>query len=202
MTELTNKTVLADKGESAFVPIKQLIIDMGWDTDVDLDLMLFGVKKDDTHFAIATDQLTKKPETMGNLNAFPFIRHSGDEGVGASGNAGSTGKANTERITIAKIDDSIKELFIVAFNYTDAKTSDNKTFAPYGGVVNIKTDAGEVFEVPLNSQETGVAALIATINCENMAGPQLINKNEVMDLATFFDKIPGSNILGGQVQLI
>ena len=122
---------------------------------------------------------------MGNLNAFPFIELSGDEGLDA------TGGDNEEILRITKLDD-MAEVYIVTINYTDAIEKREVYFNNYDGNVVVMDDKGEKIEVPLNSPDRGHVAVIAKIDNRNPMGAKLININDVMDLPDFVGTVPGA----------
>ncbi|MBU1625909.1 stress response protein [bacterium] len=186
MAELKAKISLKEKGEEAYIPVKQLMVTLKWTADVDLDLMAFYKAKDGRDGGIFTDQLPGG--TLGNLNEFPFIQHTGDEGVGA------VGGDNQEALRIAKLDD-LAELYIVTLNYTDASQNKEASFSEYDGGLVIMDDKGESFAVPLSSPDKGTVALIAKIDNTSPMGPKLINENRIMDLGTFISTVPGANLL-------
>ena len=84
--------------------------------------------------------------SLGNLNQFPFIQLSGDEGVGA------VGGDNREDLRITKLDD-FEELCICALNFTDASSGSNKVFADYDARVEVVSDKGEQHTVVLDSRQ-------------------------------------------------
>ncbi len=182
---LKDKIVLGDKGQEANVVIKQALVKLSWNAGVDLDLMAFYKTKTGEEGAVFTKLLGG---SQGDMNAFPFIQLSEDAGVGAV--AGS----NIEELRIMKLDD-MAEVNIVALNYTDAKSGSSKTFSNYDGKINIIQDNGEQFEVPLTSTQSGVAAVICKIDNSSMIGAKLINVNEVVDLPTLVNTIPGATKL-------
>lgn len=188
MAELKSKVELKDKGEEANLPeIKQAVVTLGWQSDVDLDLMAFIEKKDGSNHGVFTDNLNGD---MGNLNAFPFMTLSEDAGVGA------TGGDNQEVIKMTKIDDTINKIRFVALNYTDAKNKNpDASFSQYGGKINFMNETGEAFEVDLNSEEKGTVALIATIDNSSPIGAKISNDSKVMDLDTFLSEIPGADAI-------
>jgi uncharacterized protein involved in tellurium resistance len=185
MPELKSKTTLKDKGEEAHISVEQLMVTLSWTTDVDLDLMVFYEGSDGQIGGIFTDEIPGGD--LGSLNDFPYIQHSGDEGVGAQGGD------NEETVRITKLDDMSK-VHIITLNYTDAANKRDSNFADYDADVEVLDDKGEAVEVPLNSTTPGTVANIAEIDCGPM-GAKLINKNEIYDLGTFIEKIPGADAL-------
>jgi len=186
MAEIKRKVTLNSKGDEAYVSIKQLMVTLAWTADVDLDLMAFYKAKNEQTGGVFSDNFPGG--TLGNLNSFPFIELSGDEGVGASGGA------NEEVLRITKLDE-LAELYIVALNYTDAIDKKQSAFDQYDGSVTVVNDKGEAVEVPLNSPNKGHVAVICKIDNSGPMGAKLINMNDVMDLGDFVGTVPGASAL-------
>lgn len=126
---------LKQKGTNAALgAFKQLKVSLIWTSAVDLDLMAFYKTKDGKTGGVYSDNYAGG--SFGDLNQFPFIQLSGDEGVGA------VGGDNQEDLRIAKLDD-FEELNIVAVNFTDASSDTNKVFADYDARVEVTTDRGD-----------------------------------------------------------
>ena len=186
MVQLKPKVTLKTKGEEAYVSIKQLVAALRWTAAVDLDLMAFYKAKDGRAGGVFSENYAGG--TMGNLNSFPFIQLSGDEGVGA------TGGDNEETLRITKLDD-LDELYICTINFTDASQKRGSRFRDYDAQVVVQDDKGESVAVPLDSVEPGTVAVIAKIDNSGIMGAKLVNENRVMDMATFKSTIPGANLL-------
>ncbi|QTA80999.1 Uncharacterized protein dnl_33180 [Desulfonema limicola] len=186
MSEIKSKVVLKQKGEEAFVPVKQLMVQLKWTQNVDLDIMAFYKAKDGRTGGVFSDQFPGGDK--GDLNAFPFIQLDQDAGVGA------TGGENEETLRITKLDD-MTEVYICTLNYTDASAGKEVSFADYDGRVMVMDDSGSSFEVPLDSTDKGHVVVIAKIDTSNPIGGKLINENRVMALGDFFAQIPGADIL-------
>ena len=93
---------LKQKGTSAQLgAFNQLKVSLVWTSAVDLDLMAFYKTRDGRIGGVYSDNYNGG--TLGELNAFPFMELSGDEGVGAKGGD------NREELRITKLDD-IEEL--------------------------------------------------------------------------------------------
>lgn len=182
--EIKTKVELKEKGSVANLPtVKQLLVSLTWTSEVDLDLMAFYTKKDGTHGGVFSENLGG---SHGDLNGFPFMRLSGDEGVGA------TGGDNEENMQIVNLDE-IDKLYVVALNYTDAKAKNaDASFSAYNGKVSVINDKGEAFEVPLASTDKGTVALIATIDNSSPIGATLKREDQVMDFVNFVNTVPGA----------
>ncbi len=178
--ELKQKGAKADLG--AF---KQLKVSLVWTSAVDLDLMAFYKAKDGRTGGVYSDNYAGG--TLGDLNQFPFIQLSGDEGVG--GKAGD----NREELRIMKLDD-FEELYICALNFTDASSGTDQVFANYDARVEIVTDRGESHTVALDSKGPGSVAVI----CKFVGGfitNSIVNNSEVMNFELFRTRIPGASEL-------
>ena len=188
MAELKAKVTLKKKGDEAYIPIHKLIVTLKWTADVDLDLMAFYKTKDNRTGAVFS---TNYPGgNMGSLNSFPYIKLSGDAGVGAKGGD------NQEELGISQLGE-MAELYICTLNYTDASQKKNSSFSNYDGGVVVTDDRGESVAIPLDSTEIGHIAIIAKIDNTSPIGARLINENRIIDLGTFASSIPGARqILG------
>ncbi len=186
MVDLKAKVTLKQKGEEAYISVKQLMVTLRWTASVDLDLMAFYEAKDGTKGGVFSDNFPGG--NLGSLNQFPYIQLSGDEGVGA------TGGDNQEVIRITKLDD-LATVYICTLNYTDASEKRDSSFSEYDGGITVIDDRGESVAVPLNSQQAGQVAIIAKIDNTSPMGAKLINENKIIDLGTFVNTIPGANLL-------
>lgn len=177
---------LKQKGGNAQIGgFKQLKVDLIWTAPVDLDLMAFYKTKDGKTGGVYSDQYAGGG--LGDLNAFPFIQLSGDAGLG------DTGGDNQETLRISKLDD-MAELYIVALNFSAASSGSNKPFAAYDARVEVVTDKGDQFGVPLDSNDPGSVALICTFKSDFM-GASLENSSQVMDFAAFQSRFPGAEAI-------
>ncbi len=174
---------LGQKGAEAFVPVKQLMVKLEWSASVDLDLMAFYETKDGRTGGVFSENYPNG--TYGNLNAFPFMQLSGDEGVGDEGGD------NQETLMVTQLDD-MKELYFVTLNYTDACEGRAASFASYDGKVTVTDDKGEQVVVPLNSPQNGIVAIICKIDNSSFVGAKLVNLNTITDLGDFVNTVPGA----------
>lgn len=185
MTELKEKIVLKEKDAVAQLPtVEQLIVKLGWTSEVDLDLMAFYEMKDGGNGGVFSNEISQDEATLGDLNAFPFIKLSGDAGVGAA--AGE----KVEEMKIIKLD-QIAKLHIIALNYTDRANND-ASFSSYNGHIDIMDDKGNAFEVPLTSTEKGCVAHIATIDNTSPIGATLKMMDSVMSIGQMVETIAGA----------
>ncbi|ELR98647.1 hypothetical protein [Gloeocapsa sp. PCC 73106] len=186
MVDLKAKVILNQKGEEAYISVKQLMVTLKWTANVDLDLMAFYQTKDGRDGGVFSDNFPGG--NLGSLNEFPFIQLSGDEGVGAKGGD------NEEVLRVTKLDD-LAALYICTLNYTDASQKKDSSFSQYDGGITVIDDRGESIGVPLNSTTPGQVAVIAKIDNSSPMGAKLINENSIIDLGTFVNSIPGAKLL-------
>ena len=177
---------LKQKGASAQIgAFKQLKVSLIWTSAVDLDLMAFYKTKTGQTGGVYSNNYAGG--SLGDLNNFPFMQLSGDEGVGA------TGGDNREEMRIFNLD-QIEELYICALNFTDASQGNNKVFADYDARVEVMTDQGDTHTVSLDSSTTGTVAVLCKIKSGFM-GAELINDSSVMAFKDFKNTIPGSDVI-------
>ncbi len=177
---------LKQKGNVAQIgAFKQLKVSLIWTSPVDLDLMAFYKTKDGQTGGVYSDNYAGG--YLGDLNKFPFIQLSGDEGVGAAGGD------NQEEIRIMNLD-QIEELYICAVNFTDATQGNNRVFADYDARVEVLTDRGETHNISLDSRAPGQVAVLCRFKAGFM-GAELINDSSVMTLNQFNTAIPGASSL-------
>jgi len=186
MPQIKKKVTLQNKGDEAYVSVKQLMVSLKWTAAVDLDLMAFYRAKDGRTGGVFSENYTGG--SLGSLNSFPFIQLSGDEGVSAKGGE------NEEILRVTKLDDLV-ELYICTINFTDASQSRTVPFRNYDAVVNVIDDKGEAVTVPLDSPQAGSVAVIARIDNSGFMGAKLVNENRIMDIPSFKSTIPGASTL-------
>lgn len=195
MAEIKSKVELKEKGAVASLgrEVSQIVATMKWHNDstdttnkeADLDLMVFGKKKDGSTFGVFTDNLGG---SLGELNNFPFIQLSGDEGVGA-GNG-----SHSEEVIITKIDATVAELYLVALNYTEAAAKNAEAkFSNYDLHLELLSESGAI-DVAVNSTENGTAVVIAKIDNSGIMA-NLTCENTVYDLAGLVQNVPGADAL-------
>lgn len=174
---------LKQKGANAVVGgFKRMNVSLTWTAAVDLDLMAFYKRKDGTTGGLYSPNY--KGGSLGDLDAFPFMRLSGDAGLGA------TAGDNRETLQIVRLGD-LTELYIVAINFTDAVAGTGRVFADYDARVEVASDTGDKHVVSLDSTESGSVAVLCKFTSDFM-GASLINDSEVMDFQTFQERIPGA----------
>jgi uncharacterized protein involved in tellurium resistance len=175
---------LKQKGEKADIgAFKQIKVSLLWGAAVDLDLMAFYKTRDGQTGGVYSDNYAGG--SLGDLNQFPFIELSGDEGVGA------TAGDNREELRIVKLDD-FEELYICALNFTDASSGSDKVFADYDARIEVVTDRGESHTVALDSRQPGSVAVICKFT-GGVISRVLVNDSEVMRFEDFRSRIPGAS---------
>lgn len=185
---LKPKVTLRRKGESApFTFNEKLQIEMVWSTETDLDLCVFWKTKDGQEGGVFSNEYRQNNDDMGTLDKFPFIKHSGDE------KAPRPGGESNEQIRVKSID-TLSELFIVVVNYDAAIDNENVTFNEHKGRVEITTDTGDNFEVPVDDERSGHVYIVCKIE-NGDAGKKAINKGEVITLGQAFQQIPGFKLI-------
>ena len=192
MVDIKSKVQLKAKGDVAnLATVEALKVTLGWSSGVDLDLMAFYERKEGGAGGVYSDQISGDAKSLGDLNAFPFIELSGDEGVTAT-----EGK-KTEELKITKLD-GIAKLYLIALNYTAAKAKDvTASFSEENGHIEIMDEKGNLFEVPLTATEKGTVAHIATIDNTGAIGATLKKEDIIWTFGEFVEKIPGANVLVG-----
>lgn len=185
---LKPKVTLRRKGESApFTFNEKLQIEMVWSTETDLDLCVFWKTKDGQEGGVFSNEYRQNNDDMGTLDKFPFIKHFGDE------KAPRPGGESNEQIRVKSID-TLSELFIVVVNYDAAIDNKNVTFNEHKGRVEITTDTGDNFEVPVDDERSGHVYIVCKIE-NGDAGKKAINKGEVITLGQAFQQIPGFKLI-------
>jgi len=190
MSEVTikPKVTLKRKGEAApFTFNERLQIEMVWSLDTDLDLCLFWKTKDGREGGVFTDEYNQNRDDLGFLDKFPFIKHSGDEKIPRRG-----GESN-EQIKVKNID-ALSELYVIVLNYDAAIDNKNVTFNEHRGRIEITTDTGDNFEVPLDDSCAGHVYVVCKIE-NSGTSKKAINKGDVLSLGQAFTQIPGFKLI-------
>ena len=156
---------LVQKGSEANVGgLKQLMVTLKWTTAADFDLAAaYETKEGKQGLLYFGDK--------GDLNAFPFMELSGDEGIG------DTGGDNEETMRITKLDD-MKYVWIVCWDYGQVQNGAPARFKDSDVTINIMDDQGTSHDVVLDTGEVGNIAVIATIDNSSPIGAKLINTSK------------------------
>jgi uncharacterized protein involved in tellurium resistance len=190
MAEITlkPKVSLKRKGEAApFTFNERLQIEMIWSSDTDLDLCLFWKTKDGKIGGVFSDEYNQNKDDLGSLDKFPFILHTGDAKTPRPG-----GEEN-EVIKVKNID-ALSELYVIVLNYDAAIDNKNVTFNEHSGKVEITTDTGDNFEVPVDDNKAGHVYVVCKIENTD-AGKKAINEGRVLTLGEAFTQIPGFSLI-------
>jgi uncharacterized protein involved in tellurium resistance len=197
---LKPKVTLKRKGDSADVAtFTKLIVQLSWVLEQnadntglgpDFDLMAFYKTKDGRQGGICAEGYNQNKADMGYIDKFPFMELDKDD---KADDDSKPGDEASEILKIAKLDD-FEEVYICVINYDDAVENIPAVFGKYKGYVTVKSDTGDHFEVPLDSQESGHVAVICRIN-NTGARAKLINENMVLSLGKFARDIPGSSLI-------
>ena len=185
---LKPKVTLKRKGEaSPFAFNERMQIEMVWSTKTDLDLCLFWKTKNGEIGGVFSDEYNQNVKDLGSLEEFPFIKHSGDEKEPRPGGESS------EQIKVKNID-ALSELYIVVLNYDAAIENKNITFNEHSGRVEITTDTGDNFDVPVDDTRAGHVYVVCKVENTD-AGKKVINKGDVLSLGQAFSQIPGFKLI-------
>jgi uncharacterized protein involved in tellurium resistance len=111
----------------------------------------------------------------GDLNAFPFMQLSGDEGVG------DTGGNNEETMRIVNLEE-IKKVHLVAWDYNKVRTGETARFGSSNAAISVLDDKGESHQCLLATSDEANVAIIATIDNSSPIGAKLINRSRVARL--------------------
>lgn len=156
---------LKKKGSEANVgDFKQLMVSMKWTTAADFDLAAAYESKDGKLGVCYFGD-------TGNLNSFPFMQLSGDEGIG------DTGGDNEETMRITKLDD-MKYVWILCWDYGKVETGSPARFKDSDVTLSVMDDTGTSHNVELDTGDMGNVALLATIDNSSPVGTKLVNSSK------------------------
>lgn len=156
---------LKQKGQQANVStFKQLMATMTWTMGADFDLAAAYEKQDGTRGLVYFGEL-------GDLNAFPFMQLSGDEGVGDERGD------NTEQLRIASLE-GMKFVWLLCWDYEKVKTGAAARFADSDVDLKVMDDTGHVYDVKLDTGEMGNVAVVAVVDNSSPMGATLKNKSK------------------------
>ncbi len=144
--------------------IQGLMIAMQWSTAADFDLAAVYEAKDGKEGLVYFGEL-------GDLNKFPFMQLSGDEGIGDKGGA------KEETMQIAKLDD-MKFVWILCWDYGKIQDGSAARFRESDVVLSVIDDKGAAYSVKLDTGDMGNVAVIATIDNSSPIGAKLENTSK------------------------
>ncbi len=156
---------LKQKGAEANVGgFKQLMVSMKWTTAADFDLAAAYEDKNGKQGLVYFGE-------QGDLNAFPFMQLSGDEGVGDKGGD------NEETMRITKLDD-MKYVWLMCWDYGKVQDGTPARFKDSDVTLAVMDDQGATHEVSLDTGDMGNVALLATIDNSSPIGAKLVNASK------------------------
>jgi tellurite resistance protein TerA len=154
---------LKQKGSEAFIPIKQLMVSMKWTTAADFDLAAVYEAKDGKQGLIYFGEL-------GDMNEFPYMQLSKDEGVGDKGGD------NEETMRITRLDD-MNYVWIFCWDYGMVQNGQSARFKDSDVVLSIIDDTGKNISVEIDTGDTGNVCCIATLDNSSAMGAKIINSS-------------------------
>ena len=174
---------LAQKGQEAQLgSIKQFMVSLKWTTAADFDLACLYRAKDSSNGLIyfGGHQNTKErgnttSPALGNLNEFPFIQLSGDEGIGDAGGD------NEETMRVMNIDE-MEKLWIICWDYTQVQAGAPARFKESDVKVSLMDDSGTNHEVKLDTGELGNVCVVANIDNSSAMGATFVNASATTTL--------------------
>lgn len=186
--------VLKAKGETKHLSVGSLTVSLSWRGALDLDLIAFYQAHDGREGGVFSTNYMGGD--LGSLERFPYLELSGDA-LEAEGE-----ERSEEVMRVAQLDE-LKYVYILAMNHTDASQGRARSFSEIDVQVEVCTDRGERFQVPLESATPGEVALLCKLdNTNRITGPQLVNEARVMRLAEFYQELPGARALQVTQKLI
>ncbi len=156
---------LKQKGSEANVGgFKQLMVSMKWTTAADFDLAAVYEDKNGKQGLVYFGEL-------GDLNNFPYMQLSGDEGVGDKGGD------NEETMRITKLDE-MNYVWILCWDYGKVQEGSAARFKDSDVSLSVIDDKGNSHNVTLDTGEMGNVAVLATIDNASPVGAKLINESK------------------------
>jgi len=155
---------LKQKGSEAFIPIKQLMVSMKWTTAADFDLAAAYEAKDGKQGLIYFGDL-------GDMNGFPYMQLSKDEGVGDKGGD------NEETMRVTRLDD-MKYVWLLCWDYGMVQSGQSARFKDSDVVLSIIDDTGKNISVKIDTGDTGNVCCIATLDNSSPMGAKVINSSQ------------------------
>ncbi|HAI68026.1 MAG TPA: hypothetical protein DCM38_01150 [Gammaproteobacteria bacterium] len=156
---------LKQKGEETSIDVsKPLIVSMKWTTAADFDLAaIYETKQGKQGLVYFGDK--------GQLNKFPYMALSGDEGVGDKGGE------NEETMRINRLDD-MNYVWIFCWDYGMVQTGQAARFKDSDVKLSLADDSGHRTDVNINTGESGNVCCIATIDKSEAGETKLINYSQ------------------------
>lgn len=156
---------LKQKGSEANVGgFNQLMVSMKWTTAADFDLAAAYEDKNGKQGLVYFGEL-------GDLNNFPHMQLSGDEGVGDKGGD------NEETMRITKIDE-MNYIWLLCWDYGKVQEGSAARFNDSDVSLSVIDDKGNSHNVTLDTGEMGNVAVLATIDNSSPVGAKLVNESK------------------------
>jgi tellurite resistance protein TerA len=155
---------LKQKGAEGYIPVKQLMVSMKWTTAADFDLAAVYETKESKQGIVYFGD-------FGDMNKFPFIQLSGDEGVGDKGGD------NEETMQIVRLDD-MKYVWILCWDYNKVQEGSVARFKDSDITLTITDNTGQAIAVKIDTGDVGNVCCIATIDNTSPIGAKLINSSK------------------------
>lgn len=157
---------LKKKGESAQIGgVNQFMITLKWTTAVDFDLCaVYEDKKGEEGIVYFGD--------LGNLNEFPFMQLSGDEGVG------DTGGDNQEDLRVMNLA-QMKKIYIFCWDYPSVESGQVARFSNSDITTSVIDDHGNSYTCSLDNMEDGNVVCMAEIDNSSPLGAKFVNRSTV-----------------------
>lgn len=160
---------LKQKGENTSIDVsKPLTVTITWTTAADFDL------------AAVYETNEGKPGIVyfgdkGQLNEFPYISLSEDQGVG------DTGGDNEEKMRINQLND-MKYVWIFCWDYGMVQKGQRARFENSDIKLTVTDDAGNHTSVKVDTGDSGNVCCIATLDNTNPEAAKFINYSQVATL--------------------
>ena len=168
---------LEQKGQAAAMEgARQFLITLRWTTAADFDLAAM--------YETSSGRIGMVYFGMrGDLNSFPYMQLSGDEGVG------DTGGDNEEQMRITRLDE-MKRIWLLCWDFGMVSAGAPARFHESDVRISVTDDLGRSYDVALDEGSAGNIAVVALID---NAGPQVqfVNTSKTGVLRGFsrFDQI-------------
>jgi uncharacterized protein involved in tellurium resistance len=159
---------LKQKGSEGYIPLKQLMVSMKWTTAADFDLAVVYEAKNNQQGIVYFGDL-------GDMNKFPFMQLSGDEGVGDKGGD------NEETLRITRLDD-MKYVWIFCWDYGKVQEGSAARFKDSDITLTLTDNTGQAISVKVDTGDVGNVCCIATIDNTSPIGAKLINSSKAATL--------------------
>ena len=160
---------LKQKGaEASLGGLKQCLVSLKWTTAADFDLAAAYESRSGEKGMVYFGEL-------GDLNAFPFMGLSGDEGVG------DTGGDNEETLRVMRLDE-MRFVWVICWDYGAVQKGEPARFEGSDASVSLMDDSGTHHEVKLVTGDIGNACVVATIDNSSPMGAKLVNSSRAATL--------------------